>query len=134
MQSNGGKVCYPGISWCYPSSEGITGVEGAITALQNQPTLSAFEWSDGMAKACEDHALDCKTNSITGHTGSDGSTPFSRMDKYGTWSGSAGENVSYGMSTGLNVVLQLYLDDGVASKGHRLNLNSSSFTKVGIAS
>ena len=61
---------------------------------------------------------------LTGHTGTDGSTPYSRMDRYGSWNRWAAENISYGSSTAVDVVMQLFVDDGVRSRGHRNNIFS----------
>lgn len=44
-----------------------------------------------------------------------------------------GENCSYGMHTALDVVIQLLIDEGVPDLGHRNNILSSDFTKVGVA-
>ena len=49
-----------------------------------------------MAKACQDHCKDTGEIGTTGHFGSDLSTPFSRMNRYGSWAGGAAENISYG--------------------------------------
>ena len=53
------------------------------------------------------------------------------MNRYGTWSRWAAENISYGQSSGLDVVLQLLVDDGVSSRGHRNNLFSTYGTVTG---
>jgi len=58
-----------------------------------------------MDLACADHVLDSEENDLVGHTGSDGSDPFDRMNRYGTWGVTAGENIAYGSDTGLAVVM-----------------------------
>lgn len=70
---------------------------------------------------------------ITGHTGSNGSTMQSRLEKYGDWMGSIGENIEFGGKSGREIVISLIVDDGVASRGHRTNLFSSNFLKAGVA-
>jgi len=134
FQSNGGQLCFPGREWCDPSRDGEAGLDEAIKSLNEQPELPPFTWSDGLYFAAEDHAIDCNKSEKLGHFGSDGSNPKDRIKRYGDYNISGGENVSYGMATGLRVVLQLYLDDGVANRGHRKNLESILFTQVGIAS
>jgi len=47
--------------------------------------------------------------------------------------GSLSENVSFGWANGKDVVLQMIIDDGVPSRGHRKNLYGN-FKKVGVAS
>jgi hypothetical protein len=55
-----------------------------------------------------------------------------RLNKYGT-STSVGENIAYGTTGGKAIVLQLIIDDGVASRGHRENIFKSTFKFVGSA-
>lgn len=59
---------------------------------------------------------------MTGHAGTDGSKSSERVSRYGEWNGSCGENISYGCKTGESIVMQLFVDDGVANRGHRTNL------------
>ena len=86
--------------------------------------MPAFEWRTGMAHACQDHIDQMGEAGLTGHTGQDGSSPYQRMDRYGSWNRWAAENISYGSTTGVDVVMQLFVDDGVRSRGHRNNLFS----------
>ena len=53
------------------------------------------------------------------------------MDRYGSWARSAAENISYGSNTGMDIVMQLFIDDGVSTRGHRMNLFSSTSTVTG---
>jgi len=72
--------------------------------------------------ACKDHVLDTGPSGLTGHTGTDGSSPFDRMGKYVSLEGTSGENIAYGLSSPERVIMQLAIDDGVASRGHRANI------------
>ena len=55
-----------------------------------------------------------------------------RLQKYGRIR-AAGENIAYGTVGGRAIVLQLIIDDGVASRGHRRNIFSTNFGTVGSA-
>lgn len=124
---------FPGNNCGLMTQEGPAAVKEAIEALKVQPKLPPFDWHDGMAQACADHCKDTGVKGITGHNGSDGSTPFTRMNKYGNWGGSAGENISYGKKTGEAIIMQLFVDDGVRSRGHRKNLQNAAFRASGLA-
>lgn len=56
----------------------------------------------------------------------------SRLERYGDWNGKIGENCDFGSSTGRDIVISLIVDDGVSNRGHRNNLFSQDFTKVGV--
>jgi uncharacterized protein YkwD len=67
------------------------------------------------------------------HAGSDGKQVWDRIKKYGTWSGISGENLAFGTSRGDEYMLNLYIDDGVADRGHRTSIQNKRFKYVGIA-
>lgn len=115
------------------TSEGTRAVDEAIRALKAQPALTAMRPSKGMSLAARDHVKNTGPSGLTGHTGKDGSSPFDRMNRHGKWQLSAGENISYGNDEGRAVVIQLIVDDGVPSRGHRTNIFSKKFNVVGIA-
>ena len=83
-----------------------------------------------MAKACRDHVLDQGPKGTTGHTGSDGSTSWSRTARYGTRTG-RGECIAYGQKTGIGVVMRLLVNDGVASRAHRKMITDPDHKVVG---
>ena len=47
--------------------------------------------------------------------------------------GQVSENVSFGWADPKEIVLQLIIDDGVKSRGHRKNIFDEKFTKVGLS-
>ena len=54
-----------------------------------------------------------------------------RIAKYGQLVAKAGENIAYGTTGGKEIVLQLIIDDGVASRGHRENIFKPGFLILG---
>ena len=52
-----------------------------------------------MRPASRDHVLDTGPEGVTGHTGTDGSSPSDRVAKYTTVEGMSGENIAYGDET-----------------------------------
>ena len=115
------------------TQEGVSAVDEAIRALGQQKPLGEMIVSRGMSRAAADHVKDTGPSGITGHTGQDGSTPFVRMERYGNWKSTAGENISYGNDEARAVVMQLIIDDGVSSRGHRKNIYNEKFNTIGIA-
>jgi uncharacterized protein YkwD len=55
------------------------------------------------------------------------------MERYGVASGTMGENLSFGKSRGDEYMTSLFIDDGVADRGHRRAITSNKYYKVGIA-
>ena len=83
--------------------------------------------------ASKDHAKDLSKNSLTGHSGSDGSNPGARIKKYCSWLGSVAENISYGKKDPEMIIVQLVADDNVPSRGHRMNIFNPTFCYGGVA-
>jgi len=49
-----------------------------------------------------------------------------------SWEATAGENIMYRSVTPLQVIVDLAIDDGVASRGHRKNIFKATFAYTGI--
>jgi len=77
--------------------------------------------------------MDCGPRGLTGHNGSDKSTPSLRMNFYGEWEVTVGENVAYSNHMGIHAIAQLIVDDGVPSRGHRANVYGDEYKVVGVA-
>ena len=116
------------------TNEGPAAVKEAIEFLEKATPLPALTAvSPGMNLAAYDHAADLGKSGITGHTGSDGSSPFDRMNRHGKWLGAAAENIAFGDGTPRDRIIQLIIDDGVASRGHRKNIFNGDFLLLGAA-
>ena len=116
------------------TKEGVSAVDEAIAFLRSVSPVKPLSLSRGMSKAAADHAKDQSRSGKTGHDGREGSQPWDRVNRYGTWSGKIGENVGYGGDrTARESVISLIVDDGVASRGHRTNIFNLDYHVVGIA-
>ena len=112
--------------------EGTRAVDEAITFLERQKPLGSLTASKGLSAAAKAHAVDQGRSGATGHSGADGSSPFDRMNRFGKWQETSGENISYGSGDARGIVIQLIVDDGVASRGHRANIFGTAFKVVGV--
>jgi uncharacterized protein YkwD len=112
--------------------EGVAALDECIRELENARPLPRLSPNRGLSLAARDHVQDQGPIGNIGHSGSDGSSPTSRIERYGQWELTAGENISYGYADARKIVAALLIDDGVPSRGHRKNLLNGSFRVVGI--
>ena len=81
-------------------------------------------------EAAKKHGEDCKKRGFSDHTGSDGSSPFSRISDY--CNGLRGnENLVGGEKSARILVIQLLIDSGISSRGHRYNMLNPSWKYIG---
>lgn len=115
------------------TNEGAGAYLELIKFLKNQKPLSPMTWSNGMANACQKFVDKAGPSGAVGHSVPGGGSMSERINAEGKWSGGAGENLAYGDRDGKNSLIQLMVDDGVASRGHRNNLFNEGFKIIGIA-
>lgn len=115
------------------TKEGVDALNECIEALEEQEPCKALLPARGLSRAAADHVKDSGPAGTIGHTGADGSTLGERIERYGRWMIRAGENIAYGEQSPLYIVMQLLVDDGTPSRGHRHNIFNCSFGVVGVA-
>ncbi|MCI0512443.1 tetratricopeptide repeat protein [candidate division KSB1 bacterium] len=113
--------------------EGVAAVEECYQVLKKTAAMRALLPARGLSRAAKDHVTGQGPTGDTGHDGVDGSRMSERIARYGNWGGGCAENISYGHNDARRIVLQLIIDDGVASRGHRKNLLNASYRFVGVA-
>jgi uncharacterized protein YkwD len=107
-------------------------VDEAVRFLQKAHPLPALTSSPGMSRAAADHCAE-QVEGQLGHEGSDRSHGGDRISRYGSWSSTWGENISYSRKTAREVVLALIIDDGIKDRGHRKNIFNPKFSYAGAA-
>ncbi len=115
------------------TKEGVAAVDEAIKAVENTGSAPKLRLSTGLSQAARDHVLDQGQRGAIGHAGTNRSTPFERINRYGRWQQAAGENISYGASTATAVVRDLVVDDGIPDRGHRTNVFRPDYRMAGVA-
>jgi len=128
---NGNVLVLPGHTRIR-TKEGTGALDDAIRFLQCAQPLPPLTLSRGMSRAAADHCAD-QADGAFGHEGKDRSHAGQRIARYGNFSGSWGENISYGKSSARDVVLALIIDDGLPARKHRKNIFNPNFNFAGAA-
>ncbi|OMJ70044.1 hypothetical protein SteCoe_32082 [Stentor coeruleus] len=115
------------------TEEGPDNVQECIDQLKATKALAPIKWSDVLAKAAQVHVDDIGPAGAMGHTGTDNSDPGERIERFGQWEGTIGENIDYGDSTPEDIVVNLLIDDGVSTRGHRTNILKPEHLFAGVA-
>lgn len=110
----------------------VTEALNAINAYRTQNNLPAYNVKEPLTKAAQSHAADMACKNLTGHTGSDGSTPGTRISKNGYTAAFSAENVYFSNPplTGQGAVDWWKNDKGDVR--HNLNMVSDTFIDVGV--
>mmetsp|Transcript_86510 Transcript_86510/g.218112 ORF Transcript_86510/g.218112 Transcript_86510/m.218112 type:complete len:452 (-) Transcript_86510:97-1452(-) len=118
------------------TKEGTKVVEEAIAYMEAlEPMGGVGETSVvGLAMAAEDHVADIGYTGVVAHNSSDGTGAADRAVRYGSFR-CFGEALWYGsqLADARSMVLDLIVDDGVASRGHRTTVTDARYDTVGVA-
>jgi len=131
--SENSRIYYNSDSMRIMTQEGTAAIDECVKEMMGTAPMGMLLPSKGMSRAALDHTKDQSRTGKTGHTGKDGSTPWKRMERYGRWLGTCGENIDYGNKDAQAIVVSLLVDDGVPSRGHRRSILNSAFKVAGVA-
>ncbi|WP_141505024.1 CAP domain-containing protein [Paenibacillus luteus] len=118
----------------YPADQAQTSIHydqdvlEMVNAERAKTGLSLLVMDDALSKMALVKAQDLYNNRYFDHNSPTYGSPFDMMKKFQINYNAAGENIAKGQPTPKKV-----MNDWMNSAGHRANIMSSSFTKVGIA-
>jgi len=113
------------------TQEGVAAIDEAIAFLESSHPAGPLRFNEGLARAARLHAQDIGPRGSIEHAGSDGSRLSQRLNRLGTWHGVIAENIGTLEEDAREVVIQLLVDDGVPSRGHRSNLFNPDLHQAG---
>lgn len=116
----------------FRTKEGVRGLDEAIRFLRSTSSQAPLTFSPGMSRAAADHVAEQAGGGMS-HTGRGGSNTGERINRYGFWSGTWGENLSCGRQGARETVIALIVDDGLGSRKHRANIFSPKYNYAGAA-
>ena len=102
-------------------------VESLISQLKKQPRFRPLKHDLLLENMAKNYATSSGKAGIVGHDAFD--ERFAGLLNRGK---QVGENCAYGEPSALGVVIQLLVDEGVESLGHRYNILSPSFKRIGV--
>ena len=117
---------------CIETQEGPKACKEAIEFLKNQKPINEIEFDEEASKVAEEYAK-VLSNSGEEENGEDEFHIEQRVEKYLDYDYAISENIDFGGSTGVEVIVNLLVDDGVKLRTHRENLFSDKFQYYGVA-
>jgi uncharacterized protein YkwD len=130
---------YDGTLWKLPgkvpvqTQEGSAAMTELISFLDRSPSVGPLRWREGLARAAQDFVREQGPTGQTGHVGPSGSNLQGRILRHGVHLSRMGEVINYGVESPLWTVMQLLIDDGVPSRGHRKVIFDADFHVAGAA-
>jgi uncharacterized protein YkwD len=121
-------------------TEGVASGEIATYSNGKAKPQAPLVFNRNLSTAASAHTQDMLSRDFFAHSSPEGTTPFTRITKTGYQFSNAGENIAFTASTGLlNETVaslqlhdDLFIDEGYAGRGHRINILSSDFREIGI--
>jgi uncharacterized protein YkwD len=128
-----GKEYTPSGQEAYTTQEGWSAVEEAIKFMRAAKPQGPLNVSPGLCLTAATHVKDQSESGATGHKGADSTFIEERVKPFGTWQGGIGENLTYGDVSARERVLTWLIDDGFASRGHRMRTMSENYRVAGVS-
>lgn len=107
-------------------------VEGLYSDLRKSRALHLLKPLEALHKSAAHHAHDMGTKGQLGHDSSDGTTFIMRIHKFHK-PVSVSENINYGYSDAVSIIMEMLIDEGVPERTHRHNILGQTFHHVGVS-
>ena len=111
--------------------EGAAAVTEAIKVLKSTSVLSTLTYSEQLHLLAKDHCDNQVGSGTTGHERAGNISFQDAARKFGL--SGCGECISYGFNDPQYILIQLLVDDGVKSRGHRDAILDPKYTKLGVS-
>lgn len=115
----------------YTSKEGLSVIKEAIAELDTMHPLSMLRPQKYLHQAAKYHCKDTGPKGKVGHDGTDGSSPTDRGKIFNPDCIGVAESISYGFRDPQDIMIQLLVDDGVPSRGHRRGVFFKQISHIG---
>jgi hypothetical protein len=113
------------------TEEGVLAVEDCIEYLKKCESLPMLSFDGGLFTAAQKHAKDMGERGLSGPGGTDGTSATDRLKAVCNF-GKAFECMDFGFNNAQDIVVQLLIDDGVPTRGHRRNVMDPRYRLIGI--
>ena len=127
---DGNLLTLPGKNEILETEEGPMAYKEAIEFLKNQKPINVIEYDEEASKVALEYSK-FLSNSKEGQV-EDENQIEQRVEKYLDYDYSISENIDFGGSTGVEVIVNLLVDDGVKNRTHRENLFSDKYEYYGV--
>ena len=124
------QIAKPYIEEFYPKGNRYT--RSLITDLKKAQSANYLVFKKNLYQVSKSHAIDIGKHNIDGHTGSHGKTFQKRTNSlYKSYNG-IGENLGFGYTSPIEIVMELLIDYDISNLGHRKTILDARFTCVGV--
>jgi uncharacterized protein YkwD len=107
-------------------------VEGLYADLMRTKNLHLLKPLEALHKSAAHHAQDMGAKGQLGHDSSDGTTFVMRIHKFHK-PVTVSENINYGYSDAVSIIMEMLIDEGVPDRTHRHNILGKTFNHVGVS-
>ncbi len=108
----------------------VTAIRELLSELEQTPSMVELVPNERLYMAAVKHGQRQAKHHYIDHMGEDGTWPLERMKKEATWIKDGNENIARGKGTARDIVVQLLIDSGVPSRGHRKNILNPNWEYV----